>query len=73
MVEETHLGVGAKGYAAGEGIRGAGRGGVGLWVRAVAPETPGPPKESGAVGKESRAFAGCKGQGQATNLRYQNR
>ena len=50
-VEETHLGVGAKGYAAGEGIRGPRRRGVGLWDRSVAPGTPDPPKESGAVGK----------------------
>ena len=46
---EAYLGLGAKGDAAGEGIRG--RGGVGLWVRGVAPGTPDPPKESGAVGK----------------------
>ena len=33
---------GAKGYAAGEGIRGPGRGRVGLWVRVVAPGMPSP-------------------------------
>ena len=50
-MKEAHLGVGAKGHAAGERIRGPGRGGVGLWVRGVAPGTSDPPKESGAVGK----------------------
>ena len=37
---QWHVGVGTKGYAAGEGIRGQGQAGAGHQVQVVGPETP---------------------------------
>ena len=69
VVVETHLGVGAKGDAAGEGIRGPRRGGVGLWVRSVAPGDAGPAQgvrscRESTGARQSRARSpGARGRG----------